>query len=194
MSMIYATTPLLVAPDVSSRPSMFSATANRIYCRLERRPSQNAPPNEGIRERRRSSQISRSTSGGIHTRLPQVFSGSVPGDDEDDEESEGSIEDSEEPAPGFLGRVGSYSRLVNELLCITPSETVLIIPNNLRCMRIQSHSLTRQPQGPYLPTQGPCMPLQRIRCTIIDELRRVNQAVHKLDRNRPYCLPRSASS
>lgn len=74
-----------------------------------------------IRERRRSSQISIPDDGRepIHERLPRVFSGRAPSNNDDSGEDEAGAdadsqdEDSEEQAPGFLGRVTSYHSLMH---------------------------------------------------------------------------------
>lgn len=83
--------------------------------RLDPHPDSNATGDEGIRERRRSSKVSRNNSGEpIPRRLPQVFSGSVPGEEDDDRHNQESMDaDPEEPPPGFLGRVESYRRLIH---------------------------------------------------------------------------------
>ena len=88
---------------------------NSTNSRLEPPPDPNAIAGEGIWERRRSSQISRTSSGDpVDKRLPQVFSETVPGEDDDHRHRQESMDaESEEPPPGFLGRVESYRRLMH---------------------------------------------------------------------------------
>ena len=69
------------------------------------------------RERRRSAQLSPTLHEPVHKRLPHLFAGgSEPANEAEHVNEDGddhSEETEEEPSPGFLGRVNSYSRLMH---------------------------------------------------------------------------------